>query len=372
MRSGLETPGRSDAGKRRTARRFFHPRFRTREIGPASETSGRGSYLSPLMSLRLVLVLFSLASCHTLEATPEGEGDAGWGSAPSAVTNAVEGLYPAASIHEVERETRDGAAAWEVELTTAAGDDLEVVLSESGRVLGVEEELPLIGGELSAGLGAMWSKSIYKDADDEMIPIPMFDYRNGPLGIRSEEGLLASCALFRRDGITAGILGALRIGDGFEEDDSDALKGMDEPEFTTLLAGAFGTYEFDDFEIEFRFANEMLDEHGGQEVALGVSYAIDLNWCVLEPSLSAEFLSSRWTDYYFGVSRSESRSDRRAYDPGSALNFEAGLMLRAELGGGFELIGLVEFTVLDSEIKDSPIVDEDYEFEVGFGIEYEF
>jgi outer membrane protein len=83
-------------------------------------------------------------------------------------------------------------------------------------------------------------------------------------------------------------------------------------------------------------------------------------------------MTSDVIDYYYGVSSKEARPDRPAYSPGSALNIEAELFVRYPLSQHFELVGIVGYTLLDSAISDSPIVDADYEMSATFGVLYTF
>jgi len=292
--------------------------------------------------------------------------------APPAVVETIVAQYPGAEIREAESETFEGRPAWEIELTTREGDDLEIFVSESGEILDVSQGLPWIGGELTLGIGVFLEDSAYKGVGAEFQPVPIIRYQNGPLQIVTEDGIELSYGLFGWESFYAGPLASVIIGQGFEEDDSDDLAGMDEPDMTTLGAGLFCLYETPYVEVELKFLNEVLDEHSGQQVELSIERTWEFGGIEIGPGISVQYQSSDWTDYYFGVSGRESRVGRPKYDPGSAFNYSAELMARYELVSGIELIGMVEYTYLDDNIQDSPIIEKDYEIELFVGIMYNF
>jgi outer membrane protein len=290
-------------------------------------------------------------------------------NAPPAVSKTIVEQYPGAEIREVEPESWEGLSVWEVELTTIEGDDFEIILSESGDIFDISEALPLIGGELALGFGTFWEKSPYKGVGSEVDPVPIISYRNGPLQI---EGTEFSYSLLHDDGFSFGLLGEIGIGDGFEEDDSDYLEGMDEPDMTTLHGGLFCTYETPYVDFEFKFLNELQNEHSGQQLEFSIGREWEFGDFEIEPSVSVKYQSSDWTDYYYGVSRTESRPGRSYYEPGSALNISGELMIQYEVSPDISLIWMLECENLDSCIRRSPIIERDLIFEVFFGIMYSF
>lgn len=292
-------------------------------------------------------------------------------NAPAGVMETIMREFPGAEIREVEEETWGGSPAWEVELTTPDGDEVELMLSRRGMILERSEGLPLIGGELSLGLGTFWEKSVYKGVGDEFEPVPLIRYFNGPFRLVTEDGIEASMALYQWEDLTCGPLLAMHIGEGFDAGDSKHLRGMKEPDETTYVGGMFANYETPEFGVEFRFLNE-LSEHNGQQIEVSLEKEWEFGGVEIEPSVFLQFQSSRWTDYYYGVSRVERRSWRRPYDPDAALNVGAELMARYELMPGLDLIGMVECTRLANGIKRSPIVETGLMFDLFVGIMYSF
>jgi hypothetical protein len=64
-----------------------------------------------------------------------------WANDPSeAVQRAIDKRFPGAVIRETEQETWKGQRVTEVELTASDGKDYEVLISNTGEILNVEED----------------------------------------------------------------------------------------------------------------------------------------------------------------------------------------------------------------------------------------
>lgn len=79
-------------------------------------------------------------------------------------------------------------------------------------------------------------------------------------------------------------------------------------------------------------------------------------------SLSADFVSNRFADYYFGVTPAESvASGLRPYNPGGGMkSWQLGLLANQSLSGdllkGWSLFGLGSYKRLVGDVADSPLV----------------
>ena len=92
----------------------------------------------------------------------------------------------------------------------------------------------------------------------------------------------------------------------------------------------------------------------------------------LQPELNFKSMSADVVDYFYGVSEAEARADRPSYDPGSS--FEAGVevLVQRPIGAGFTVGGLGKLTAIGGEIRNSPLVDADYELSLALGVLYSF
>jgi outer membrane protein len=289
------------------------------------------------------------------------------------IRQTIDQRFPGAAITEIRRDTWEGQSVTEVEFTSRSGVDYEAVISDTQEILNLEEEkgLPLIGGELSLGLGVTMERDIYRGTGSEMEPTPFLLYENGPFEIRRGDGIDATYRFLETETFSVSLLGRLEIEGGYDPADSEYLRGMDE------LGSLFGAglaleKEVGGWEAGLEILQDASGEHNGQqaELSLGRSWTFaGFEW---RPELSATWLSKKTVDYLYGVSSREARPDRPAYSPGSSYEFGAELMIQRPLFGNFSFVGIVEAVTLGKEVKDSPLVDRDYELWSVFGLMYTF
>ncbi|MCG8434901.1 MAG: MipA/OmpV family protein [Gammaproteobacteria bacterium] len=218
------------------------------------------------------------------------------------------------------------------------------------------------GGSSSApgwgiGGGIISKREAYRGFDDRVIPIPLFNYRGEKLEVN---GLFVNYKFWSSESSTFGLRARPRF-DGYDEDDSDFLEGMDEREFS-IDAGAYYKYKFGkNFELELNAAGDLLDRHGGQEVSIGLSkrfFVADFKG-IFTPSISYIYQSKQLADFYYGVRPDEALPGRPAYEAGPADNYEVGISFFYRLNRRGSLFTLFKYQILDSTITSSPIVERD-------------
>ena len=121
---------------------------------------------------------------------------------------------------------------------------------------------------------------------------------------------------------------------------------------------------------------ELLHDVGGfskgSEFRLGYTYDWRSGPWMLRPSLSLALRDARLNNYYYGVQAGEARPGRAAYAPGAGLNTSLGLYGSYDLTQRWRLLAGVSATVLDSKLKDSPIVQKRVLPGVYVGAAYDF
>jgi outer membrane protein len=281
--------------------------------------------------------------------------------------------YPDAKILEQRSDTLQGIPVTEVELRTVDGKELEVTLSAQGKILEVEEEssLPIIGGELTIGIGGQWENAQYKGTDDEIEVVPFMRYENGMFELRAYDGITASLTPFESNGFYLSALGTYNMGEGYDPDDSTFLKGMDTLD-DTFSAGLTMGKKMGKWEVSLQGLQDVSGKHDGQEISLELSRHIDMGSFSMRPAINATWMSSDMVDYYYGVETHEVRSDRPLYSPDASFEFGAQVLFEQELTDHFSIIGYVDLTLPGSEITDSPLVNEDYELTGVIGLGYTF
>lgn len=224
------------------------------------------------------------------------------------------------------------------------------------------------GDRLSAGVGLVLSPKPYKDVDTDTILIPMIMYEGKRLSIR---GKTAEYVLFSEDWWQLSGVLDMRF-DGYEDDDSSALNGMDDREWTLESGLAFKVSDDTWGSIRLGWLMDILSEHEGHELSLRYNYPIRMDKLVLTPNVGFAFHSDDLVDYYYGVENDEVRAGRPAYQADSTVNWFTGLGIGYELYENWTLYSNMRFEFYGDEIRESPIVDEDYGFGAIFGIMYSF
>jgi outer membrane scaffolding protein for murein synthesis (MipA/OmpV family) len=302
------------------------------------------------------------------------EGEQGVEDVPEEdVRKAVESRFPGAVIKEVEQESWKGQSVTEVELTDKDGKHFEVMLSPRGEILSVEEKkgLPWIGGELGLGFAMRGERDIYKGTGTDFEPSPFFIYENGPLEILAYDGIDAWFRLLGNDWLSLEASGSILLEEGYDPADSDYFEGMDEIS-TLYYAGLQLEAARGNWEARLGFQQDISGEHDGQEVELSLFYNKVVSGFELRPELSFTWMSSDAVDYFYGVSGEEARPDRPAYSPGSSFEVGLGMLVQWPITERFTAVALFEVSTVGGEIKDSPLVDSDFEVEGALGVMYSF
>jgi MipA family protein len=110
----------------------------------------------------------------------------------------------------------------------------------------------------------------------------------------------------------------------------------------------------------------------GGELSLNYSYDWRGNRWVLRPDIGLSLRSANLNNYYYGVAEHEAAPERPAYEPGSGVNVSLGLYGSYAIFDNWRLLGGVSVTVLDSGIRDSPIVRDELQPALFLGAVYDF
>ena len=219
------------------------------------------------------------------------------------------------------------------------------------------------------GGGAVISSQPYVGTDVRAYPLPLFAYEGKRLYFR---GLTGGYWLFTFDGLSVGPVLQPRF-EGYEEDDSSLLGGMDDRDWS--VDGGIGVSWLTDIGLfGVSFVTDLLGKHNGQE--LDFSYTLLFKWAGFDfiPSAGVRWKSDNLVDYYYGVESDEIRFDqaisRASYEGNDAVDPYLRMAVRRKLGGRWSLLGAIQYEWLDSEITDSPIVDDNYEASFLLGILY--
>lgn len=224
-------------------------------------------------------------------------------------------------------------------------------------------------GQWGVGLGVIGRSSPYVGSDSSVIqPIPAITY----LGERLQwVGPYLRYGILGRGDLRLALTAVYRVG-AYEEDDSDFLEGLGDRD-STLMAGLGLVYEGPrGFEFNLGYRHDVLDQIGGGTAVARVSRGFQFGRLRLAPELGVNWLSSELADYDYGVPAYAAVPARPAYDVGDAVTVEVGVGGFYELSENWRLVLAVAVEELDSDITDSPIVEDDRVVK-GFGaITYAF
>jgi len=217
------------------------------------------------------------------------------------------------------------------------------------------------------GPGVLVTVKPYKGMDSTIYPIPVVTAVSAPFYFFIDT---AGCRLFSDSNMTFDLIGKLRL-DGYDADRSDDFDGMHDRNMTVDVGGEFGISN-DWGNLHARILTDTLGQHDGQEFRVTYTKPFKFEKSKISPSVGFALLSSNLADYYYGVRNDEARAGRPAYDPGASVNWFVGLDANYQLNDDWTLLSSITYYWLDSNIRNSPIVDKDYTISIIAGAMYRF
>ena len=221
---------------------------------------------------------------------------------------------------------------------------------------------------VGAGVGVI--NSPYKQYDRDVYPVPVVTYEGDNFWFR---GLGGGYYLWND---TADKLSIMAYYDPthFKPGDSDshALRRLDKRK-STMMAGLSYVHNTEYGVLRTARAGDTLDNSNGFIWDLAWLYRYTNGNLTLTPGIGVEWNSDNQNEYYYGVSRHESRrSGMRSYDPDSSWNPYLELSANYRFLGDWSVYGVARYTRLSDEITDSPMVDKSWSGLISTGITYTF
>ena len=220
---------------------------------------------------------------------------------------------------------------------------------------------------ISLGLGAGYSESIYKGIDDDTAALPLFDIEYGNFYV---SGLEAGYTFYETE--TLSLYAAIAADDlDGERTDSRQLRDLgDVDSGTNLVLGAEMMTEVG--LLSASVAQDVADEHKGTQVDLGWGIPVEFGDLTVFPAVSASWVSDKLVNHYYGVSASQARAGRAAYDGDSAWIYGVGVSAEYALNQQWTVIGAVNYERYSDGITDSSIVSKDSAASAMMGVRYQF
>jgi len=117
---------------------------------------------------------------------------------------------------------------------------------------------------------------------------------------------------------------------------------------------------------------DSIGTHDGLQATINYSYPIQLGRWLIEPGIAALWKSKKLNNYYWGLNISETQNLLPVYNADSGINLQARLLMVYPINKKWSFVSAVDFEKLSSEIKNSPIVEEDNVFAWYSGFRYRF
>lgn len=230
-------------------------------------------------------------------------------------------------------------------------------------------------GTVGLGAGMRVGNTPYKGArnvssildDDDVDLIPLYLYEGKWLFFH---GTTAGLHLFDNGWLKVDALAAYRF-DRLQPDAGDYFAGLQERE-QTVDGGLAVTVSGDWGEASATWVHDLMSRYNGYERDLTYSYPWSSGRLSLSPFASYVYQDRDLVDYYYGVSASEALPDRPAYQAGSAGFWRTGLNASYQLSRRIVLFSNVAFERLDSEVRNSPLVNEKQRSAAVLGFAYWF
>jgi outer membrane scaffolding protein for murein synthesis (MipA/OmpV family) len=233
------------------------------------------------------------------------------------------------------------------------------VASTSARAQEVAE-IPIFNapaGTAALGGGIRGGQSPYLATDNEdqrrLDLIPLYLYEGKYLFFRGTKG---GVHLIDNDVWEVNILGRYRF-QKLDPDSNVFYQGLNERKqsFDAGVEFAF-TKDWGDFTLSW--VTDTLDRHNGEEIQFSYRYVWELGPWTLSPFIGWTWQDENLTDYYYGVSQAESRPDLLAYSPGEAQWISFGLNTSWQITDRIMLFGNFGFAGTETEVLNSPLVEE--------------
>lgn len=224
-------------------------------------------------------------------------------------------------------------------------------------------------GRFGVGLGVIGRSSPYRGYDGSVIQfIPALTYTGNRFQIY---GPTARFGLWGSGKVRLAATAQYRMG-VYEENDSDYLSGMGDRK-GTLMAGAAVSGDLPGgLGLTLGYSHDLLDKIGGGEARLELDKSFQFGRVRLTPGVALNWLSADLSNHDFGVPLESARPGRPAYDPGDTFSTEVGVGMFIEITRDWLILLNLAAEFLESEVRDSPIVEDRYVIKGFAAVNYVF
>jgi outer membrane scaffolding protein for murein synthesis (MipA/OmpV family) len=213
-------------------------------------------------------------------------------------------------------------------------------------------------GSTGLGGGLRFGQSPYLAADNddqrELDLVPLYLYEGKYLFAR---GVMGGVHIVDKDDYELNVFARYRF-QKLDPDRNEFYDGLEERE-QTVDAGVQFTVSKAWGELTAAWMADTLDRHNGQEVEVSYRYRFIAGSWSISPFLTWSYQDANLTDYYFGVSEAEATPERPQFSAGSSQWMSLGLNTAWHVSDRIVLFANFVFGGPDSDVMDSPLVEEE-------------
>lgn len=205
----------------------------------------------------------------------------------------------------------------------------------------------------------------YKGYGTRFTPIPLIFFENKWV---HAFGTTLDLKIGKWNNVSMSLRGKYALGDGYKQSDAPILNGMQNRNgafwYGPALSWhtAFGTLSGD----------FLAGGNKGEMASIDLRKSFEYGNFSIEPHVGAEWLGSKYVDYYYGVRPSEVRAGRPAYSGKSTYDMSVGARVDYQFTRHQIVILDVGASHLGSGITDSPLVGKRFIPQARIGYLYQF
>lgn len=225
-------------------------------------------------------------------------------------------------------------------------------------------------GSWSLGASALVSPDPYRGYQDRVYPVPIINYDGDDFYFHT---LLAGYNLWKDQQNKLSLIAyysPLHYKPG--DSDDDRMKQLDKRR-STMMAGVAFTHRAEWGSIRTAFSGDTLNNSNGLVGDIAYLYKFQVDSWSFAPGIGVNWNSSNQNQYYYGINGDESRrSTFNTYKPSDSRSPYVELSTNYNINANWNAFFTGRYLRLDSEVKDSPMVDKSYNGMLWTGVTYTF
>ena len=252
---------------------------------------------------------------------------------------------------------------------------LAASLASPGFAQQVEADLPdpeTVADNWTVAVGVGYTADYVGSNDYRLIPAAAIRGKIGPVGITTRSTYVYADLIPRSGDIDFELGPIVGVRTNRTGDVKDDMVDLLSERKTAWEVGAFAgvsfkglTNPYDSLGFRVDLLKDIGNAHESMVISPNVDFSTPLSrWTYVSASAGADFVTNRFADYYYSISPADSlASGLPVFDADGGLkNWKLGLLVNqaitGDLTGGFSVFGVVNYSRLVGDFKDSPIVSQ--------------